>query len=256
MIRFEDVTKSLGGRVVLDEINLDVKESEIVFVVGFSGAGKSVTLRHMVRLLTPDRGRVTVGDACISEAAGRELEMVRSRFGYLFQGSALLGWMTAGENVALPLRETRKMKQAPAEQLARETLARVNLGDVFSKYPSELSGGMRKRVALARAIVTTPDIILYDEPTSGLDPVTSRSIDSLITELRDSLGATSVVVTHDLHSALSIGSRILMLEGGKIVEDSTPEGFVHSENEHVRSFLESQYINRKGPWERKVLNGQ
>ena len=255
MIRFEGVTKSLGGRVILNDIDLEVKESETVFVVGFSGAGKSVTLRHMVRLLTPDQGRVMVGDACISDARGRKLELLRARFGYLFQGSALLEWLTAGENVALPLRETLGMKPAPAEKLAFETLARVNLEESFSKYPSELSGGMRKRVALARAIVTSPDIILYDEPTSGLDPVTARSIDALISELKDTLGVTSVVVTHDLHSALSIGSRILMLDSGSIIEDATPEDFVNSDNHHVRRFLDSQYINRKGPWERKVSNG-
>ena len=140
------------------------------------------------------------------------------------------------------------MKENKVEELVVSTLARVQLNDAINQFPAELSGGMRKRVALARAIVTSPDIILYDEPTSGLDPVTARTIDTLIDELRKSLGVTSVVVTHDLHSALTIGTRILMLNGGAIIEDATPKEFIHSSNEHVQRFLESQYINRKGAW--------
>lgn len=249
MIRFEHVTKRLGGRVILDDVCLEIEQGETLAIVGFSGAGKSVTLRHMVRLLTPDAGRVWIGDACVSEADRRQLAHIRTRFGYLFQGSALLQWLTVGDNVGLPLRERTKMSEPDVLAMVDEKLSMVNLENTASKFPSELSGGMRKRAALARAIVTSPDIILYDEPTSGLDPVTSRTIDRLIDSLRVELGVTSVVVTHDLHSALAIGSRIAMLYGGKVIEHSTPEGFVRSGQEQVQRFLEAQYINQQGTWE-------
>jgi phospholipid/cholesterol/gamma-HCH transport system ATP-binding protein len=249
MIRFEHVTKRLGGRVILEDINLEVERGETLAIVGFSGAGKSVTLRHMVRLLTPDSGRVWIESDCISEAWGRQLEILRTRFGYLFQGAALLQWLTVGDNVGLPLRERLRMPEDEAQALVEEKLGMVNLSDAAAKFPDELSGGMRKRAALARAIVTSPDIILYDEPTSGLDPVTSRTIDRLIDSLRTELGVTSVMVTHDLHSALAIGSRIAMLFEGKIIEHCTPDAFVNSRQEQVQRFLEAQYINKAGAWE-------
>lgn len=249
MIRFENVTKRLGRRNVLDGFDLEIKDGEGFVICGPSGMGKSVTLKHMVRLLTPDDGRVLVGDDCVSEARGRELERIRSRFGVLFQSGALLQWLSAGENVALPLRERTDKGDAEIEKLAREKLRMVELEDAYDRAPSDLSGGMRKRVALARAIITEPEIVLYDEPTSGLDPVTSRTVDELIDHLRKQLGITSVVVTHDLHSALAIGDRIAMLHNGKAVEVSSPSEFIKSQNEIVRGFLEAQYITRRGPWE-------
>lgn len=249
MIRFEKVTKRLGNRNVLDEIDFEIERGETFVICGPSGMGKSVTLKHMVRLLTPDAGRVFVGDDCVSEARGRALERIRSRFGVLFQGGALLQWLSAGENVALPLREHTNKDDAEIEALVREKLRLVDLEEAYDKYPADLSGGMRKRVALARAIIIQPEIILYDEPTSGLDPVTSRTIDKLIDDLRKELSVTSVVVTHDLHSALAIGTRIAMLHFGKIVEVSTPEEFVKSDNDIVRGFLDAQYITRRGEWE-------
>ncbi len=249
MIRFEKVSKKLGGRVVLDEIDYEIRKNETFVIVGASGAGKSVSLKHMVRLLTPDSGRVMIGDDCVSEARGQELDRMRNRFGFLFQSAALLQWLSVGDNVGLPLRMKTNKRIEEIDELVREKLEMVNLGDAFDKQPAELSGGMRKRVGLARAIITDPEIILYDEPTSGLDPVTSRTIDRLIDRLREDLGVTSVVVTHDLHSALAIGTRIAMLHDGKIVEVSTPEQFVKSENEIVRGFLEAQYITTRGEWE-------
>lgn len=248
MIRFEHVTKVLGGRMILDNLSFGIEPGETLAIVGFSGAGKSVTLRHMVRLMSPDRGRVWVGDDCISHAASRDLERIRARFGYLFQGGALLQWLTVADNVALPLREHFRLDEQELDERVRTTLARVNLEDAMQKFPSEISGGMRKRAALARAIVTEPEIILYDEPTSGLDPVTSRTIDALIDGLRATLGVTSVVVTHDLHSALAIGTRIAMLFDGALVEVSTPKEFVKSGNEQVQEFLAAQYINKEGAW--------
>ncbi|MBU1908709.1 MAG: ATP-binding cassette domain-containing protein [Verrucomicrobia bacterium] len=249
MIRFEKVTRRLGGRLVLDEVDFEIQKGETFVIVGSSGAGKSVTLKHMVRLLTPDSGRVWVGDDVVSEARGADLERIRSRFGVLFQGAALLQWLNVGDNVALPLREHTHLSEEEIDHLVEEKLRLVNLEDVMEKVPADLSGGMRKRVGLARAIITQPEIILYDEPTSGLDPVTSLTIDRLIDNLRRELGVTSVVVTHDLHSALAIGTRIAMLHDGNIVEVSTPEEFIRSNQEVVRGFLDAQYITQRGAWE-------
>lgn len=252
MIRFEKVSKRFGRKVVLDEIDMEIKKGETFVIVGSSGAGKSVTLKHMVRLLTPDSGRVSVGDDVVSESRGSRLEAIRSRFGFLFQGAALLQWLAVGENVALPLREKTDMDDESIGALVVEKLKLVGLEDALAKLPSDLSGGMRKRVGLARAIVTKPEIILYDEPTSGLDPVTSRSIDRLIDSMRRELGVTSIVVTHDLHSALAIGTRIAMLHEGRIEEVSTPEEFIRSSNEVVQGFLEAQYITKRGSWEKEM----
>ena len=248
MIRFEQVSKRFGTRAVLDEVSFEIKKGETFVIVGSSGAGKSVSLKHMVRLLTPDEGKVFIGDDVVSEARGQPLSQIRSRFGVLFQSGALMQWMSAGNNVGLPLRELTSKSVEEIEGIAREKLALVGLEDAFDKFPADLSGGMRKRVGLARAIVMNPEIILYDEPTSGLDPVTSRTIDRLISQLQKDLGVTSVVVTHDLHSALAIASRIGMLHNGKIVEVATPADFVRSENEVVKSFLEAQYITKHGDW--------
>ncbi|HMP90800.1 MAG TPA: ATP-binding cassette domain-containing protein [Kiritimatiellia bacterium] len=252
MIRFEHVEKRLGSKKVLDGVDFEIKKSEIFIIVGLSGAGKSVSLKHMVRLLTPDSGKVWVGDDVISEATGGDLERIRARFGYLFQSGALLQWMSAGENVGLPLREHTKKGDAEIDAVAMEKLRLVHLEEAYDKSPSDLSGGMKKRVALARAIVRDPEIVLYDEPTSGLDPLTSRNIDKLIRDTRDELGVTSIVVTHDLHSALSIGDTIAMLHEGRIVELCPPERFIKSSHPVVKSFLESQYITTRGEWERNA----
>jgi phospholipid/cholesterol/gamma-HCH transport system ATP-binding protein len=251
MIRFDHVSKTLGSRVVLDGVSFEIARGEAFVIVGPSGVGKSVTLKHMVRLLTPDRGRIFVGDSCVSSAEGAELEAIRDRFGYLFQDGALLEWMNLIENVSLPLREKTSMTETAIHARAMEVLAKVGLERDAMKFPSEISGGMRKRAGLARAIVRNPEIVLYDEPTSGLDPVTARTIDSLIAELRRDMGVTSVIVTHDLHSALSIGSRIAMLSGGRVVELSEPAAFLKSAREEVQAFLWSQFITRRGAWEQE-----
>lgn len=254
MITFDKVTKKLGGKTVLDGVCFEVPKGETFVIVGLSGAGKSVTLKHMVKLLTPDGGAVRIGDDVISRARGAELERMRRRFGVLFQGAALMQWMSVFENVALPLREHTKMSEKEIETAVFEKLRLLNMEDAAGKFPSDLSGGMQKRVGLARAIIMNPEIILYDEPTSGLDPVTSRLIDRLIENLRHELGITSVVVTHDLHSALAIGTRIMMIDGGRIVENAPPQEFIQSKNETVQRFLESQYITRRGAWEKGMQN--
>ena len=250
MIRLENVSKSLGGRVVLENVNLEVQDGETFVIVGPSGAGKSVVLKHMIRLLTPDGGRVLVGEDAISEATGHDLERIRERFGVLFQSGALLEWLTARENVALPLREKTTMGESEILDRADEKLKLVGMENDGHKHPSELSGGMKKRVGLARAMVRNPQILLYDEPTSGLDPVSSRMIDHLICRLEDEVKLTNVVVTHDLHSALTIGTRIGMLFGGQIVSVASPQAFIASEHEEVRRFLEAQFITTRGAWEK------
>lgn len=246
MIRFEHVTKQLGGRNVLDDLSIEIQKGEVFVIVGPSGTGKSVTLKHMIRLLTPTSGSVWVGDTEISAVNGAELAQVRERFGYLFQGGALLGWMTVQENIALPLREKTRLSEDEIGRRVEEALQMVGLEEDGGKYPNEISGGMQKRAGLARAIVKRPEIVLYDEPTSGLDPVTARTIDRLIQRLNAELGITSVVVSHDLQGALLIADRIAMLTGGRFVEVSAPKAFVATDQPDVRAFLDAQFISKKG----------
>jgi phospholipid/cholesterol/gamma-HCH transport system ATP-binding protein len=249
MIRFENVTKVLGRKKVLDDISFEVGKGETFVVVGLSGAGKSVTLKHMIRLMRPDSGTISIDGEVINDLGRRGLQNLRSKFGVLFQSAALLQWMSVRDNVALPLREHTKLDDEEILRRVDEKLALLTLDDAGDKFPADISGGMQKRAGLARAIIMDPEIVLYDEPTSGLDPVTSRRIDALIVNMREQLGITSVVVTHDLHSALAIGSRIMMLHKGKIVENATPIDFIKSKDETVQSFLDSQYITKKGKWE-------
>ena len=242
MIRFENVTKRFGAKTVLDGISYEIEKGETFVIVGSSGAGKSVSLRHMIRLLTPDSGRVWVGEDCVNEAGGSDLERILGRFGVLFQSAALLQWLNVEDNVCLPLRQKTNLPDEEIRRLASEKLGLVGLDGAGHKMPSDISGGMRKRVGLARAIVTQPEIILYDEPTSGLDPVISRQIDLLIDDLRRRLGVTSVVVTHDLYSALYVGTRVAMLHEGRFAVCAPPEEFVASEHPVVRDFLQAQSI--------------
>ena len=216
MIRFEKVTRRLGGRLVLDAVDLEIQKGETFVIVGSSGAGKSVTLKHMVRLLTPDSGRVWVGDDVVSEARGRDLERIRSRFGVLFQGAALLQWLNVGDNVALPLREHTNMSEEEIDRLVEEKLRLVNLEDVMDKFPANLSGGMRKRVGLARAIIRSPEIILYDEPTSGLDPVSTMRIEEMLRRLKAEY--TIVLVTNNTKQAARVADRTAFFLDGELVE--------------------------------------
>jgi len=246
MIRFEHVTKRLGGRNVLDDLSFEIKKGEVFVIVGPSGTGKSVTLKHMVRLLTPTSGSVWIENTEISASDSDELNRVRERFGYLFQGGALLGWMSVADNIALPLREKTRLSEAEIADRVAEALRMVGLENDGDKMPSEISGGMQKRAGFARAIVRRPEIVLYDEPTSGLDPITARTIDRLIHKLNADLGITSVVVSHDLQGALLIADRIAMLTGGRFVEVSEPKAFVATAQPDVRGFLDAQFISKKG----------
>lgn len=242
MIRFDQVHKQFGSHVVLRDVSFTVERGETVVIVGFSGAGKSVCLRHMVRLEGADSGLVEVDGQAIDLLNRKEMRALRSRFGVLFQGAALLQWMSLFDNVALPLRERTSLGEAEIAKRVEERLEWVGLLDAAERLPAEVSGGMQKRAGLARAMVMDPEILLYDEPTSGLDPVTSRSIDELMLRTNRERGATSVVVTHDLISALAVGSRILMLHEGQVVEYCTPEAFVKSEVKVVQDFLAAQQI--------------
>ena len=242
MIRFDNVVKKFEGRAVLDGVSFEVAKGEILVIVGPSGTGKSVTLKHLVRLLTPTSGSVWLDDIEISSATGKTLEAVRERFGYLFQGGALLGWLTVAENVALPLRERTHLSEAEIEMRVVKALDAVELLPAADRYPAEISGGMQKRAGLARAIVRQSDIILYDEPTSGLDPVTSVTINRLIRRLNKERGITSIVVTHDLQGALLFADRLLMLKDGHVVTIATPAEFVHSPIPDVQDFLKAQFI--------------
>ena len=237
LISFENVVKEFDGRKVLDGLTFGVERGEVFAIVGPSGTGKSVTLKHIVRLLTPDSGHVRVDGVDVAECSSRQLRKIRRRVGYLFQGGALLAWKTVEENVALPLKECDCLPDAQVDKRVAAALAAVELTDAAEKFPSEISGGMQKRAGLARAIVRESDVVLYDEPTSGLDPVTSVTINRLIKKLNQKLGITSVVVTHDLQGALMFADRILLLKDGKAVECSTPAEFAASENKDVKDFL-------------------
>ena len=221
-IEFKNVYKSFGGAKVLDGVSFAVEKGEIFSIVGPSGTGKSVTLKHIVGLLSPDDG---------------EIEVKSDKIGYLFQGGALMAWLTVAENVALPLVETTSLSREKIDAKVEAALSAVGLSDAADKYPSEISGGMQKRAGLARAIVRESDIVLYDEPTSGLDPVTAESINRLIVRLNRERGVTSVVVTHDLASALKMSARVMLIKDGKVIECAPPQAFQKSTNSAVMSFI-------------------
>ncbi len=220
----EDVYKAFNGMPVLSGVTLHIDAGETFVIIGRSGTGKSVTLKHIIGLLAPDRGKVTVFGRDLATLSRREILAMRLKIGYLFQGGALLNWMTIAENVALPLREHRHELQEPeVMRIVDEKLGIVEMLGARAKYPSEISGGMQKRAGLARAIVMDPSIILYDEPTSGLDPVMSGAINQLVRRTQRLTGATQLVVTHDMASAYVIADRIAMIYEGRIIAVGTPE---------------------------------
>lgn len=235
-----NVHKRFGEQVVLDGIDLDLSEGQCTVIIGESGSGKSVILKHIVRLLTPDAGEVWFGEERIDTVPERELVHIRRRFGFLFQLSALFDSMTVGDNVAFPLREHTRKNRAEIANIVREKLGLVGLDGIQSKWPADLSGGQKKRVALARAIALDPEMILYDEPTTGLDPPRSDEINELIRKLQRTLKVTSVVVTHDMQSARKIGDRIVMLYRGKFIFDGTPEEITRAVDPRVRCFVEGR----------------
>src|ERR1700744_2709684 len=238
MIEVRDLQKSFGTQKILDGVSLKIETGESVVIIGRSGGGKSVLLKHMIGLLQPDAGEVLIDGENIVPMEERELLRVRSKFGMLFQGAALFDSMTVAENIAFPFRRNKNMSESEIKQRVEQALEVVELPGTENKKPSELSGGMRKRVGLARAIVYRPQIVLYDEPTTGLDPIVSDSIDKLILRVRDRFKVTSVVVTHDMRSARRVGQRILMLHNKKIYATGTPDEIFNSTDPIVRRFID------------------
>jgi phospholipid/cholesterol/gamma-HCH transport system ATP-binding protein len=238
MIQLDGLTKSFGPKRVLDGVTLEVPDGENTVIIGYSGSGKSVTLKCIVGLIEPDGGQVVVDGAVVQEMSREELAELRGRIGYVFQFAALFDSMTVAENIALGLVKRGLDPDAIAERTA-ESLSVVELSGTEDKYPAELSGGMRKRVGIARAIALKPRYILYDEPTSGLDPVTSAVMDQLMVRTRD-LGVTGLVVTHDMRSAFCVGDRIAMLHEGRIRQVGTRAELQATTDPVVRQFIEGR----------------
>lgn len=237
LIRFRDVSKAFGPKRVLQGFDLEVRRGETFAIMGPSGVGKSVLLRHIIGLLQPDSGLVEVEGHDMARISREELRRLRSRMGYVFQEAALLNWLTAGDNVALPLRETTDLAEEEIVARVRAKLELVRVPDAYDKLPTELSGGMRKRVGLARALVTEPDIVLYDEPTAGLDPEIAASINALIRELGRGLEVTAVVVTHHIGCVRTVADRVGLLDGGRLHFVSTPAEFLSSTEPRLVRFL-------------------
>lgn len=239
MIGFRQVSKRFGAKQVLDDFSLVVEEGETTVVIGYSGSGKSVALKHVVGLITPDQGEVVVDGQVVHALDDAALMALRARIGFVFQFAALFDSMTVGENIALGLRR-RGLDGGEIEERVRESLGLVGLEDAVHRLPGELSGGMRKRVGIARAIALRPKYLLYDEPTTGLDPVTAAAINALIVRTRRQFAVTAMVVTHDMNSAYTVGDRIAMLYRGGIRQVGTVEQIRHTADPVVRQFIEGR----------------
>jgi len=241
VIEIDDLWKSFGDNQVLKGITLAIPKGETFVVLGGSGSGKTVLMKHVIGLLKPDRGAVRVGGHEMSTLEGKALNEARRLFGMVFQGAALFDSMTVFENVAFPLTEKRFRERPRADEVRErviEKLKVVDLGDeVLDRYPSELSGGMRKRVALARALVSDPQVVLYDEPTTGLDPITTDYVDGMILNAKRKLGITSMVISHDIASAFKVADRLAVLYDGHLAAVGTPEEVRRSEDPFVQRFL-------------------
>lgn len=239
MVILEGVHKSFGPRHILRGLDLEVLEGETICIIGGSGTGKSVTLKHIMRLVDPDRGRIWLDGQDITEVTGDELQRARSKLGVNFQFGALLNWLTVFENVALPLRENTDMKEPEIERRVMAKLELLNIPHARDQYPDQISGGMRKRAGLARAVVMEESVkvILYDEPTSGLDPISTAMVDEMIIELKARLGLTQIVVTHDMVSAYRIADRIAVLHEGQVAQFGTPKEIQESTVPYVQKFV-------------------
>jgi phospholipid/cholesterol/gamma-HCH transport system ATP-binding protein len=238
-IQLEGVSKSFKNHKVLDDITIDVPQGTAFCLLGRSGTGKSVTLKHIIALMKPDKGRVLVHGKDVTTLKRQELSEVRRGMGFLFQNSALFDSITVGENVAFPLRRHTDWDERKILETAKSKLADVGLADDFDKMPSDLSGGMKKRAGLARAMALDPDILLVDEPSAGLDPITAGEIDALLVDLKKK-GTTLVMVTHNIPSARHVADELAMLHEGKLIARGTAEELDHSDNELVRSFMRSE----------------
>jgi len=242
MIRFENVTKSFGSRQILRGVNLEIEKGKTTVIFGVSGGGKSTIIKHIVGLLKPDSGTITLDGTRVDDADETTLRSIRTKVGFLFQNGALFDSMNIRDNVAFPMREHQNLTPKELEYKIDEKITMVGLKPsiVKSLYPEELSGGMRKRVGLARTLALEPEVILYDEPTSGLDPVTSDFITQMICRLRDEMGMTSVLISHDIGESFKAGDNYAMLFDGVIVETGNKESFIASSNEVVQQFIHAR----------------
>ena len=240
MIRLVDVHKAFGPKQVLTGFTLDVDEGQTVVIIGYSGTGKSVAIKHIVGLLEPDAGQVWVDGLEVPSLPRRELYALRARIGYVFQFAALFDSLTIGENIAMGLRKQGELSEQEIAVRVAESLDLVDLPGVETKFPAELSGGMRKRVGIARSVALRPKYMLYDEPTTGLDPVTSAVIDDLMVRMRDKLGVTSIVITHDMRSAYTVGTRIAMLYKGRVRQVGTVSEIQRTTDPVVRQFIDGK----------------
>jgi phospholipid/cholesterol/gamma-HCH transport system ATP-binding protein len=241
-VEVEDLHKQLGGQPVLRGISLRVEPGEAVAILGPSGCGKTVFLRHLVGLLAPDRGEVRLDGQAVHRLPPHRLREVRAQVGVVFQGAALLDSLTVAENVAFPLRRHRRLPESRLKEIVAEKLNLVGMGGTEDKLPGELSGGMRKRVGIARALALDPKIVLYDEPTAGLDPVTARAVDRLMAEVRRKTGTTTVLVTHDLLTAFAVADRVAVMEAGRFVATGSRDEIRASAHPLVRAFLRSSVL--------------
>lgn len=249
MIEIKELYKSFGKQQVLKGVNLVINEGEVTAIIGRSGGGKSVLLKHIVGLLKPDKGSILINGEDITKLKGKRLDEIRENIGVVFQGGALFDSMTVYENVAFPLKEKTKLNKKEIHERVMKALADVGLQGMEHKYPAELSGGMRKRVALARALIAHPKIILFDEPTTGLDPILVRSIHRLIKDTQKQYGFTGLIISHEIPEIFEISDRVAMLHDGRIVEVGTPEEIQKSDNIVVKNFImgiENGGINEKG----------
>lgn len=240
MIKVEGLRKSFRGQVVLRDVNLEVPTGSITIIIGRSGGGKSVLLKHLLGLLRPDAGRVLVDGIDVSSLRGRALDRVRERYGVVFQGGALFDSLTCADNIAFPLREKTSLSRADIAHRVEEALAQVGLEGIGHKYPAEVSGGMRKRVAIARALVIEPEIVFFDEPTTGLDPILVNTIHGLIVTLHRRYHFTAVMVSHEIPEIFAIADTVAMLHDGRIVEAGPPAVIQASTNPVVRSFIRGE----------------
>ncbi len=237
ILRFQDVYKSFGAQSVLSGLSFEVERGRTLAIMGASGSGKSVVLRHAIGLLKPDSGHVEVEGRNVPSLSRRELAELRKRMGFLFQEGALINWLNVGENVALPLRENTDLSDAEIRAKVQEKLERVHIPDSWEKMPSQISGGMKKRVGLARALITDPEVILYDEPNAGLDPEIAASINDLIRELKVELQVTAIVVEHRVGCIRRVADEVLFLEGGKALMRLPTDEFFASRHPRILKFL-------------------
>jgi phospholipid/cholesterol/gamma-HCH transport system ATP-binding protein len=242
MIKLDNVYKAFNGKPVLTGFTLEVREGETMVIIGYSGTGKSVAIKHIVGLLEPDKGTVFVDGLEVPKLSRKELYALRARIGYVFQFSALFDSLTVADNVAMGLRKQGTLSPSEIEARVHEALDLVDLPSSGDTLPSDLSGGMRKRVGIARAIALRPKYLLYDEPTTGLDPVTAAVINELMVRMQKTLGVTGIVITHDMKSAYTVGTRIAMLYEGKIRAVGTVEEIKHTDDPVVRQFIEGRPV--------------